>query len=326
MGRADVPTGKAKENRREHVRHPGNRVGKRTPKKPAPAVPTPTRPRLDLPRMQDFAAVAPAQFAFPPNPLINTRIEKARTTTWQSLEGVDFSEPPFDHAEMTKLSAAFGFVADQPGAHDNFLRAFIGLFDRMYGNKTAYCNNVEANATFYAFIRLQHYNGLLGRARGDMTKPDQARALASIDTALMTKVVEALIHGRRQFLEKKEETVKDPNNQQPAVGNKGTTSTFSQAATALSLHMNTGLGLEGMDSSDTGTTNDNPRTAVDDWLSSLTIPTAGGSAGSKWSNHLLARPRDSIDTWNREKFVQRQERQIVDEWGRMFGKPSLFGA
>ncbi|KAB5572178.1 hypothetical protein GE09DRAFT_1216780 [Coniochaeta sp. 2T2.1] len=324
MGRSNLPTGKANENRREYVRHPDNRVAKRTPKKPTTGIPAPTRPRLDLPRMQDFAAVAPAQFAFPPNPLITTRIEKARTTIWQLIERFDFSEPPFDHAEMTKLSAAFGFVADQPGAYDNFLRVFIGIFDRMSANKMAYCNNAEANATFFSFIRLQHYNGLLGRARGDMTKPDQARALASIDVPLMTKVIETFIQARREFLEKKKEAVNDAKNTQASLGRNETT--FNEAAIALSFQLNKDLGLEVADLGMTDPMDDKPKTAVDEWLSSLAIPTAGGSRGSKWSNALLARLRDSIDTWNREKFVQRQERQVVDEWGKMFRKPSLFGA
>ena len=143
----------------------------------------------------------------------------------------------------------------------------------------------------------------------------------------MTKVIEALIQARRDFIERERvQAAKPSSDKQQSVGNNRATASFNQAADALSLQLGTGLELEVTESITTDLVDDKPKTAVDDWLSRLTVSAAEGPGVSRWSKVLLTRLADCTDKWNRERFVQRQERQTTVEWATMFGRPSLFGA
>jgi hypothetical protein len=208
---------------------------------------------------------------------------------------------------MEKLAAVFGFLADQPEAHDTFLRLLHGLFERMQTQKLAYCNNAEANRMYFAFVRLQHYNGLLGRQRNKTYKPTIARALASLNTELMIRVIQAFNDARRAYLSKKEKgkdvdvstevLVDDPSRMQISPV-KPTPTSFNDVAMALSLQLDSNLGIDNGEGYSKNMENTAP---VNSWLS------RNKPEESKWSKPLVEGLCNSIDTWNREKFVQKQE-------------------
>lgn len=270
--------------------------------------------------MQDFSAVAPPQYmaAFTAtDPFYLSHQEKLLGTMWHSMEGFCFPEQSLADDELAYLAITFGFLV-QRNACDIFVRLFTGLFHRMVSQKMAYCNNPGANRHFFAFVRLQHYNSLLGKFRGHLDKPDLARALASLDVDLMIKVIDHLINGRRSFLDaemEKEKKGEDTTESPPA--DTQPLSEFEKAAMALSRQMAKHMVMEDTDRSNNGGIDDNDtqsKKALDDYLA---LPETNGI---KWSKHLLQGLCQPIDAWMREKFVGKQEKQAVDEWTKVFGK------
>ncbi|OIW31629.1 hypothetical protein CONLIGDRAFT_678094 [Coniochaeta ligniaria NRRL 30616] len=324
MGRSDSKGKKRRARKQAPVRHPKRNTTSKTPPAAREAA---DRLRQALPKMQDFSAVAPPQYTAVFNATNSTHLchqQKVELlgTMWHSIDGFRFQEQSLTDDELTHLAATFGFLV-QPNACDIFVRLFAGIFRSMLSHKMAYCNNPEANRHFFAFVRLQHYNSLLGgRARGQLDTADLARALASLDVDLMIKVIDSLINSRRALLDaamEEDKVAEDTVESPPAVTQPVTQplSEFEKAAMALSCQMATHMVMEDTGLSNNGGVDDNDnqsKKAINDYLA---LPETNGI---KWSKQLLQSLCEPLNAWIREKFVGKQEKQAVDEWTKVFGK------
>ncbi|KAJ9162261.1 hypothetical protein NKR19_g1416 [Coniochaeta hoffmannii] len=260
--------------------------------------------------MQDFNAMAPPPylFAFNATPLPHlARHQIILANMWQSMDGFDFPQHFLSADDLGSLAATFGFLV-QSNACDTFTRLFTTLFTTMLSQKMAYCNNREAKRQFFAFVRLHTYNSLLAtKLRQNISKPDMARALVSLDVHLMMKIIENMIQARRAYLDKRAGRTATGPTTRPQ-------SEFEKAATALSEQMANSLVMEDIDQQGGPDKNAEAKKAVEEYLA---LPE---TQGVTWPKLLLERLCSNVDVWMGEKFVNKQEKQGADEWTKVFGK------
>ncbi|KAB5572338.1 hypothetical protein GE09DRAFT_1269093 [Coniochaeta sp. 2T2.1] len=197
MGRSN-----SKKNLRweKKIKHPADRP------KTEPKAPKIKPAQQALPSMTDFWAVAPVRSPAAKNQADEDKhhklIEDARTDLWKTMTGFHFNTlPVLTHFEMYRLGSSFNFLPElSKHAHGNFLLFLKSVFEWMADHEYAYSAEPEAKAMFYAFGRMQYYNGLTAKPRSTRSRVI-AYALASLDVQLLAKAIEAIVHARGAFLE-----------------------------------------------------------------------------------------------------------------------------